>query len=92
MSFSPEELAELRAQTPGIPSMTLFNSAGSSLPPQSVLDIVTDFMIDEGREGGYEIMMSQADKLQNVYGYLAKMIGAEASEIAFCQSLSLIHI
>lgn len=86
MSFSPEELTELRAQTPGIPSMTLFNSAGSSLPPQSVLDIVTDFMIDEGREGGYEIMMSQADRLHQVYEYVAQMIGAEAAEIAFCQS------
>lgn len=86
MSFSPEELAELRAQTPGIPSMTLFNSAGSSLPPQSVLDVVTDFMIDEGRQGGYEIMMSEADRLQQVYEYVARMIGAEASEIAFCQS------
>lgn len=86
MSFSPEELVELRAQTPGITSMTLFNSAGSSLPPQSVLDIVTDFMIDEGRLGGYEIMMSEAAKLQRVYDQLAQMIGAEASEIAFCQS------
>lgn len=86
MSFSPEELAELRAHTPGIPSMSLFNSAGSSLPPQSVLDVVTDFMIDEGRQGGYEIMMNEADKLQQVYEYVARMIGAEASEIAFCQS------
>lgn len=86
MPFSQEELSELRNQTPGIPSMTLFNSAGSSLPPQSVLDIVTDFMIEEGRQGGYEIMMSQADRLQKVYDYVAKMIGAEASEIAFSVS------
>lgn len=86
MPFSQEELTELRAHTPGIPSMMLFNSAGSSLPPQSVLDIVTDFMIDEGRQGGYEIMMDQAERLQKVYGYLAEMIGADASEIAFCAS------
>lgn len=31
-------------------------------------------------------MMSQADSLQKVYEYVAQMIGAEASEIAFCQS------
>lgn len=86
MSFSPEELTALRKQTPGISSMTLFNSAGSSLPPQSVLDIVTDFLIEEAREGGYEIMMSKADRLQKSYAYLAMMIGADASEIAFCTS------
>lgn len=86
MPFSPEELSELRSQTPGVPEITLFNSAGSSLPPQSVLDVLTDFLIDEAREGGYEIMMSQADRLSQVYEEVARMIGAEASEIAFCTS------
>lgn len=84
--MNPDIISTIRQETPGLKNQVFFNSAGSSLPAQSVLDSVTDFLIDEAKEGGYEIMMNQADKLQNAYHQMAAVIGANAEEIAFCTS------
>jgi cysteine desulfurase/selenocysteine lyase len=44
----------LRQQTPGCKHKIHFNNAGASLPPQQVLDAITQHLQLEAMTGGYE--------------------------------------
>ncbi|MDP5169998.1 MAG: aminotransferase class V-fold PLP-dependent enzyme [Bacteroidia bacterium] len=84
--ISPEQLARIRTETPGIPGVIHFNSAGSSLPPASVMAASITYLQQEAEQGGYELMMSRNADLEAVYGLVANMIGAQPEDIALCES------
>jgi len=83
-SLSDDEVAEARRLTPGCadPARIHLNHAGSSLPPQVVLDAQIDHLRREATIGGYEAAAEAADRSSAVYDSLARLIGANPSEIA----------
>ncbi len=80
------DVAAARAETPGCAEVIHLNSAGSSLPPQAVLDTVVGYLEEEARVGGYELADRRAADLAGVYRSVAGVIGAGEDEIALVDS------
>jgi selenocysteine lyase/cysteine desulfurase len=75
-----------RSETPGCAHVVHLDNAGSSLPPQPVLDAVIEHVELEGRIGGYEAYAQNEEAVERFYGATAELIGARPHEIAFCSS------
>ncbi len=75
-----------RADTPGCTEVLHFNNAGSALPPQPVLDAQIDHLNQEAHLGGYEAAAYAEEQLQHTYEAIARLIGAEAKEIALVEN------
>jgi cysteine desulfurase / selenocysteine lyase len=80
------DVERARAETPGVQHVTHLNNAGSSLPPQPVLDAVVGHLELEARIGGYEAHETNGEAIDRFYGATAELIGASPDEIAFCSS------
>jgi selenocysteine lyase/cysteine desulfurase len=80
------DLDRVRAETPGCAHVAHFNNAGSSLPPQPVLDAVIGHLQREAEIGGYEAANEAADRLEAVYASVAKLINAAPDEIALVEN------
>jgi selenocysteine lyase/cysteine desulfurase len=77
------EVAAARAATPGCrDDLVHLNHAGSSLPPEVVLDTQVEHLRDEARHGGYEAADAAADRTEEVYASVGRMIRARRGEIA----------
>ena len=83
MAFDVERA---RGETPGCAHVVHLNNAGSSLPPKPVLDAVVGHLELESRIGGYEAHERSEQAVERFYGAAAQLLGARASEIAFCSS------
>lgn len=82
-SFTEHEVDVIRAATPGCTAALVhLNHAGSSLPPQVVLDTQIAHLRREATIGGYEAAAEAADRSAAVYDSIAELIGADAREIA----------
>lgn len=84
-ALNADEIAAARAVTPGCdPALGVvhLNHAGSSLPPQAVLDAQLGHLAREATEGGYEAAAAMAAERDAVYGSIARMLRADPSEIA----------
>ena len=80
--LTDDEVAAQRAITPGTNFVTHFNHAGSSLPPQPVIDAQNAHLDLESRIGGYEAAAAAEDQEEAVYASIASFIGATPGEIA----------
>jgi cysteine desulfurase/selenocysteine lyase len=80
------EVERLRAETPGCREVVHFNHAGSSLMPEVVVEAVVGFVRREAEIGGYEAADEAEERLQGVYGSIARLIGAEVEEIAVVEN------
>jgi selenocysteine lyase/cysteine desulfurase len=76
------EIAAARAITPGAERVAHLNHAGSSLPPQPVLDAHIGHLHDEAVMGGYEAAAAAEARSDAVYDSIARLIGGSAGEIA----------
>lgn len=76
----------LRAETPGTSHVAHFNHAGSSLPPQPVLDATIDHLTLEATIGGYEAAAAASDRLEAVYASIARLLNAQPAEIALVEN------
>ncbi|MGA9279422.1 aminotransferase class V-fold PLP-dependent enzyme [Ilumatobacter sp.] len=82
-TFGDDEITAIRAATPGCTDDLIhLNHAGSSLPPQRVLDIQIAHLRREAAIGGYEAAAEAADRSAAVYDSIAALIGSRPSEIA----------
>ena len=87
--FTAEEIDAQRAITPGTAHVSHFNHAGSSLPPQPVIDAQLAHLELESTIGGYEAAAEAADAEDAVYGSIASFIGAKPSEISRADHASI---
>ncbi|GAB7045846.1 aminotransferase class V-fold PLP-dependent enzyme [Catenuloplanes indicus] len=80
------DVAALRADTPGCARVVHLNNAGSSLPPEPVLDAMTGHLRLEAEIGGYEAADARAEQIQGFYTEAAALLGARPAEIAFANN------
>ncbi len=86
MTSDFESLERIRRDTPGVESVLHFNNAGSALPPEIVVETVTGHIRREATIGGYEAADEASDRLEAVYASLARLLGAEADQIAVVEN------
>ena len=83
LPFVDDEVAVIRLATPGCSDDLIhLNHAGSSLPAQAVLDAQLGHLQREAVIGGYEAAAEAADRTRATRASIARLIGAEPSEIA----------
>ncbi len=82
MIMRTEDVLRYRAETPGCADVVHFNNAGSALPPEPVVDTVVAYLRDEARRGGYELADAEADRVEAVYGSVARLLNAQPDDIA----------
>ncbi len=58
------------------------NNAGAALMPQPVVDTVREYFTGEATMGGYEMQRARAGQIEAVYRSLARLVGADRSEVA----------
>jgi len=81
-ALSVDEIEAARAATPGCGEVIHLNHAGSSLPPQTVLDAQIGHLQAEATIGGYEAAAIAIDRRDAVYDSIGALIGARPHEIA----------
>ncbi|GHF84275.1 selenocysteine lyase/cysteine desulfurase [Amycolatopsis bartoniae] len=77
-----EDVLRYRAETPGCAEVVHLNNAGAALPPEPVVQTVIEYLREEARRGGYETAAAAQDRVQGVYASVARLLGAEADDIA----------
>ena len=80
------DIEKIRSETPGCSQKIHFNSAGSSLSPQSVTDAVISHLTREQTVGGYEAAEEAEYLLNNFYVEFAELLNCDKSEIAFIEN------
>ena len=80
------DIERARQDTPGLRQHVFLDSAGSSLPPMSVLQAVIDHLEFEGRVGGYRALEERAEAIEAVYDSASRLIGADRDEIALLEN------
>ncbi|UOE50663.1 aminotransferase class V-fold PLP-dependent enzyme [Mucilaginibacter sp. SMC90] len=86
--LTEQEVQQLRAETRGTTKTIHFNNAGSSLPPDVVVDTVINYLHEEAQNGGYETEYTYRDELENTYSFIAQLINAHKDEIAVVENAS----
>jgi cysteine desulfurase / selenocysteine lyase len=76
----------LRRATPGAESVVHLNNAGAALPSLATLDTVLSHVKLEAAFGGYEAAAMAAGAYNAVRVSAARLVGADATEIALTQS------
>jgi cysteine desulfurase / selenocysteine lyase len=84
--LSADDVARLRADTPGCLTRHHFNNAGSALPPQVVVDTMVDHLRREAEIGGYEAHAEAQDRLDAVYSSLGALVGSGPQGISLTTS------
>jgi cysteine desulfurase/selenocysteine lyase len=87
--LTEQEIQQIRAETKGTKERVHFNNAGASLPPDVVVDTVINYLKEEAMFGGYETEFKYSKELANVYSSIAKLINADADEIALVENASI---
>ncbi len=84
-----QELERLRADTPGLEGQTFLLSCGSSLMPRPVHDAMVAYLDLELVKGGYQAAACEAERLEGVYGSLARLINASPDEVALVENATV---
>jgi selenocysteine lyase/cysteine desulfurase len=83
------ELARWRADTPGCANVIHLNNAGAGLMPRPVIDAIVAHVNREANYGGYESADDAADAVRESYESVARLIGAEARNIAIVENATV---
>jgi selenocysteine lyase/cysteine desulfurase len=98
LPFAAQEIAALRADTPGCLARAHFNNAGAGLMPGPVLRAIQEHLELEAQVGGYEAAALRAERIEETYAVIAALLGTaprnlalvENATVAFSQALSAI--
>jgi cysteine desulfurase/selenocysteine lyase len=77
------DITRVRKETPGCHDKIFLNSAGSSLPPESVVNKINEYLKLEELLGGYETDKIRADDIAAFYSEAAKLLNCKPANIAF---------
>lgn len=80
------DLAAVRGATPGCATALHLNNAGAALMPRPVYEAVTAHLAREYATGGYEAKDEAHGRVEAVYGSIARLLNAQASEIAIVEN------
>jgi cysteine desulfurase/selenocysteine lyase len=80
------DVERARALTPGCERFIHLNHAGASLMPAPVLEAVVSHLRREAEIGGYEAEDEAGDRLDAVYGSVARLLGPAPDEIALVEN------
>jgi selenocysteine lyase/cysteine desulfurase len=83
------DIARARAETPGTAHVLHFNNAGAALMPAPVIAAQRDHLDLEARIGGYEAAARAADRVEAVYGSIARLLNADPEEIAVVENATI---
>lgn len=84
-----ESVERWRRDTPGCAGRVHFNNAGAALPPQSVLDAIVGHLRREAEIGGYEAADEAAEKIQETYEHLGRLLGAAPRNLAVVENATV---
>jgi cysteine desulfurase / selenocysteine lyase len=88
-AFTEQEIQQFRADTRGTSQKIHFNNAGSSLPPDVVVNTVINYLNEEALNGGYETESKYRTALDNTRQFIARLINADHDEIALTENASV---
>ena len=80
------DIQRVRDETPGTRNLVHLNNAGCALPPSVVVDTTMDYLRAEAAHGGYEVQRERAGQIEATSTSLARLIGADPSEIALADN------
>jgi selenocysteine lyase/cysteine desulfurase len=83
------DITRARAETPGTAHVLHFNNAGAALMPAPVIAAQRDHLDLEARIGGYEAAARAADRVEAVYGSIARLLNADPEEIAVVENATI---
>lgn len=86
ISFSPQNISQIRADTPGVSRAVHFNNAGASLMPDVVAQKVIEYLTHELHYGGYETALKYSTEIESAYVRLAKYLNCHPSELALTEN------
>ncbi|MGB4960355.1 MAG: aminotransferase class V-fold PLP-dependent enzyme [Saprospiraceae bacterium] len=78
------DIVQIRKETPGCHDKTFLNSAGASLMPKPVIDIMHEYLEYETMVGGYQAVPKYQTAVQKFYEATAQLIGCHTNNIAYC--------
>jgi cysteine desulfurase / selenocysteine lyase len=85
-AISELDVEALRAATPGCLDVAFLNNAGASLPTQHTLEATISHLRREAVIGGYKAGDEAAEVVQGARATAARLLGAQAHEIALTPS------
>jgi selenocysteine lyase/cysteine desulfurase len=83
------DLDRIRADTPAAARRTYLHNAGAALMPTPVVEAMKRHIDLEAEIGGYAAAAREADRLDAVYGSIARLINASAVEIAVTENATV---
>lgn len=81
-----QDLARWRSETSGCNDLVHLNNAGAALVPRPVRDAILGHLALEEKLGGYEAADAQVAPIRQVYADVARLIGANARNLALVQN------
>ncbi len=84
--FAADELARLRAETPGCAERIHFNNAGAGLMPEPVLEPMLGHLRLESEIGGYEAAEQAEPAIADFYAASAELLHCRSENVAFASS------
>ncbi len=82
----PLQLAQWRADTPGLVNLVHLNNAGAALMPRSVHDAILRYLSLEQELGAYEAADTSSAAIQHCYALMARLLGSKARNVALMQN------
>ncbi|PSR57485.1 aminotransferase [Adhaeribacter arboris] len=79
-------LDSIRQDTLGCHDKIYLNSAGASLMPQPVVQIMRDYLNQEEQLGGYAVEQLRTNDIQDLYTELAQLLRCQPRNIAYTNS------
>lgn len=82
----PAELAQWRADTPGLANLVHLNNAGAALMPRAVHDAIVRYLSLEQELGAYEAADTSSEATGHCYAAMARLLGAKPRNVALMQN------
>ncbi|MGX4771692.1 aminotransferase class V-fold PLP-dependent enzyme [Bradyrhizobium guangdongense] len=83
------DIDQIRADTPAVSGLAYLHNAGAALMPTAVVAAVKQHIDLEAEIGGYAAADRVSDRLDAIYGSVARLLNAAAEEIALTENATV---